>query len=108
MNKGMKLNLSTVLLCSALLAGCFLDKQMSPEEIKTIETLKSELSRIESDISILEQDQSLGNGGLIGNLKTHRLEVLKLNKELFVQRIASIESGAEFTIKPIASEVDQN
>jgi hypothetical protein len=107
MNKGMKLNFPTVLLCSVLLAGCFFDKQMSPEEIKTLETLKSELSRIESDLSILEQDQSLGNGGLIGTLKTHRLEVLKLNKELFVQRIASIESGAEFTIKPIASEVDQ-
>jgi outer membrane murein-binding lipoprotein Lpp len=107
MIKGMKLNLSTVLLCSTLLAGCFFDKQLSEEEVKTVEALKSELSRIESDLSALEQDQSLGKGGLIGTLKNQRLEVLKLNKELFVQRIASIEAGADFTIKPIASAVDQ-
>lgn len=107
MIKGMKLKLSTVLLCSTLLTGCFFDKQLSEEELKTVEALKSELSRIESDLSALEQDQSIGKGGLIGTLKNQRLEVLKLSKELFVQRIASIETGADFTIKPIASAVDQ-
>lgn len=90
----------TILACFLsvfILTGCG-PKELSPEEKQKVEQLKVELSQTESEISSANATNQNYSGGLIKNLISARVEILKTNQALIKQRIDAIESGAKITM----------
>ena len=71
----------------------------TPEELSRITELKEELEFTRKDISDAKSDIEGLTGGLLHALYQVRLEVLKTNEALIMQRIHAIESGAEITVE---------
>ncbi len=93
----MKRSLIACIISATLLAGCG-PTELTPEEKQQVNTLKSELSQTEGDITLAREQDNQYSGGLIKSLIKAKLEVLETNKALIQQRINAIESGAKINI----------
>ena len=78
-----------------LSAGC--GRTLTDEQKKELESLKSSLTTVQSELTAAEQRQKTA-GGLIGAMMELRVETLKVTKELTEQRIAAMESGASIKV----------
>lgn len=87
-----------LILVVSVLGGCGGKRELTPEELKLITQLRSELAATDISISNAEKDNANITGGLVKSLITTRLEILRTNKELIEQRIHAIESGAQITV----------
>lgn len=86
-----------------LTAGCA--RTLSEDQKKELESLKSALSTVQSELTVAEQRQKTA-GGLLGAMTELRVETLKITKELTEQRIAALESGASIKIIVPATTAD--
>lgn len=84
-------------LLSILISGCG-QKELSPEQVKQITSLKTELTTTDNDIENAAKQDEMLSGGLIKSLVKARLEILKTNKALIQQRINAIESGTKIEV----------
>ncbi|MGO4743097.1 hypothetical protein [Serratia quinivorans] len=84
-------------LLSVLISGCG-QKELSPEQLQQVTSLKTELIKTDDDIKNATKQDEMLNGGLIKNLVHTRLEILRTNKALIQQRINAIESGAKVEV----------
>lgn len=89
-----------------LLTGCG-PKELSSEDKQKVEQLKMELSQTENEISSASANNQNYSGGLIKNLISARMEILKTNQALIRQRIDAIESGAKITMDIPGTKSDE-
>ncbi|MFC1567463.1 hypothetical protein ACFL3R_01330 [Thermodesulfobacteriota bacterium] len=78
--------------------------KLTQEELKQIESLKSELEKNQKEIALSEEKNSELAGGLLKALIEARLEILKTNKALIDQRIHAMESGVKVIIETKGSK----
>ena len=78
----------------------------SPEELKKIDALESELELLKEEIKTTENENSSLVGGLIKVLIEARLETLKGTEALIQQRIHALESGAKISLITPGSNPD--
>lgn len=94
------------LIFTATILGCGKNK-LSEEEIALTNSLRAEISQIDSDIKAAEAENARLSGGLVKALIAVRLEILNTNKVLLEQRINAIEAGAPITVTVYASELNE-
>lgn len=95
----------TICLVLLLLAGgaAACARDLSPEEVALVDSLKKERDGVEAEIKAAEARNAELAGGLVKSLVETRLELLKTNLELLRQRIHAIEAGGK--IEVVASAV---
>ncbi|MCU1753521.1 hypothetical protein [Pseudomonas helleri] len=105
-----------------MLQGCT-EKELTQEQKAYVSQLESELSKTKQEIDSANQssapryswlttdsaNQSSANysGGLIKDLITTRVEVLKTNQALLEQRILAVQSKSSVTVATVASNADE-
>lgn len=95
----------SLFLCFFLLLSCGNHKPSS-EELKKIDELKIELTKVDNEVKEAENKNATYSGGLIKVLVNARIEILKTNKALIEQRINALETGAKITIETFKTETN--
>ena len=90
------------------MGGCK-TKELSTEEKQKIADIKTEITKIESEIAATEKTLSSKNtSGLIPTMQSARIEIDKLTLSVLRQHVAAIESGARVTVSISAFSPDSN
>lgn len=95
------------LLAAISLQGCG-EKDLTPEQKAYVSSLEAELLRTKQDIDTGTRSASVYSGGLIKDLISTRIEILKTNQALLEQRILAVQSKANVTVATVASKVDDD
>ena len=89
-----------------MLQGCT-EKELTQEQKAYVSQLESELSKTKQEIDSANQSSANYSGGLIKDLITTRVEVLKTNQALLEQRILAVQSKSSVTVATVASNADE-
>lgn len=95
------------LLAAISLQGCG-EKDLTPEQKAYVSSLEAELLQTKQDIDIGTRSAAVYSGGLIKDLISTRIEILKTNQALLEQRILAVQSKANVTVATVASKVDDD
>jgi len=79
----------------------------SPEIVRKIEALKSELEQLRSEVVEAEEKNASLAGGLVKALVETRIEIIKTTASLIQQRIHALESGAKITLEVSGTQPDE-
>ena len=89
-----------------MLQGCT-EKELTQEQKAYVSQLEIELSKTKQEIDSANQSSANYSGGLIKDLITTRVEVLKTNQALLEQRILAVQSKSSVTVATVASNADE-
>lgn len=93
------------LLAAISLQGCG-EKYLTPEQKAYVSSLEAELLQTKQDIDTGTRSAAVYSGGLIKDLISTRIEILKTNQALLEQRILAVQSKANVTVATVASKAD--
>lgn len=94
------------ILAIAMLQGC-MEKDLTPEQKAYVSRLEAELSQTKQSIDEASKSASAYSGGLIKDLISTRIEILKTNQALLEQRILAVQSQGGVKIETTASKPDE-
>lgn len=94
------------ILAAAILQGC-MEKDITLEQKAYVSRLEAELSQTKQSIDEADKSASTYSGGLIKNLISTRIEILKTNQALLEQRILAVQSQGGVKIETTASKPDE-
>lgn len=95
------------LLASISLQGCG-EKDLTPEQKAYVASLEAELLQTKQDIDAGTRSAAVYSGGLIRDLISTRVEILKTNQTLLEQRILAVQSRGNVTVATVTSKVDDD
>jgi len=85
-----------------------MDKDLTPEQKAYVARLETELAQTKQDVDAGTQSAATYSGGLIKDLISTRVEILKTNQALLEQRILAVQSQGSVTVSTVASKVDED
>lgn len=94
-------------LAAIVLQGC-MEKDLTPEQKAYVARLETELAQTKQDIDAGTRSSAIYSGGLIKDLISTRVEILKTNQALLEQRILAVQSQSSVTVATVVSNVDEN
>jgi len=94
------------ILAVTMLQGC-MEKDLTPEQKAYVSRLEAELSQTKQSIDEAGKSASAYSGGLIKDLISTRVEILKINQALLEQRILAVQSQGSVKIETTASKPDE-
>ncbi|NWB08919.1 hypothetical protein HX862_13490 [Pseudomonas sp. D5002] len=95
------------LLTAISLQGCG-EKDLTPEQKAYVSNLEAELLQTTQDIDAGTRSAAVYSSGLIKDLISTRVEILKTNQALLQQRILAVQSKGSVTIATVTSKVDED
>ncbi|PWK42246.1 hypothetical protein [Pseudomonas sp. OV226] len=107
---GFKLRKHGYIFCfvaAIILQGC-MEKDLTPEQKAYVASLETELAQTKQDIDAGTRSAAVYSGGLIKDLISTRVEILKTNQALLEQRILAVQSQSSVTIATVTSKVDED
>lgn len=84
-----------------------MEKDLTPEQKAYVSRLEAELSQTKQSIDEASKSASAYSGGLIKDLISTRVEILKINQALLEQRILAVQSQGGVKIETTASKPDE-
>ncbi|WP_223507794.1 hypothetical protein [Pseudomonas sp. BF-B-25] len=84
-----------------------MEKDLTPEQKAYVSRLEAELSQTKQSIDEAAKSASAYSGGLIKDLISTRVEILKINQALLEQRILAVQSQSGVKIETTASKPDE-
>jgi hypothetical protein len=84
-----------------------MEKDLTPEQKAYVSRLEAELSQTKQSIDEASKSASAYSGGLIKDLISTRIEILKTNQALLEQRILAVQSQGGVKIETTASKPDE-
>ncbi|WP_241768657.1 hypothetical protein [Pseudomonas brassicacearum] len=93
-------------LAAVMLQGCT-EKDLTPEQKAYVSRLEAELAQTKQEIDSANQASAIYSGGLIKDLISTRVEILKTNQALLEQRILAVQSQSSVTVATVTSKVDE-
>lgn len=94
------------ILAVTMLQGC-MEKDLTPEQKAYLSRLETELTQTKQDIDAGNRSAAAYSGGLIKDLISARVEILKTNQALLEQRILAVQSQGSVTVATVTSSVDE-
>lgn len=85
-----------------------MEKDLTPEQKAYVARLETELAQTKQDIDAGTRSSAIYSGGLIKDLISTRIEILKTNQALLEQRILAVQSQSSVTVATFVSNVDEN
>ncbi|WP_045122110.1 hypothetical protein [Pseudomonas sp. GM30] len=89
------------------LQGC-MEKDLTPEQKAYVASLETELAQTKQDIDAGTRSAAAYSGGLIKELISTRVEILKTNQALIEQRILAVQSKGSVNVATTTSKVDED
>lgn len=84
-----------------------MEKDLTPEQKAYVASLEAELAQTKQDIDAGTRSAAVYSGGLIKDLISTRLEILKTNQALLEQRILAVQSQGSVTVATVTSSIDE-
>lgn len=85
-----------------------MEKDLTPEQKAYVASLEAELVQTKQSIDAGTQSAAAYSGGLIKDLISTRVEILKTNQALLEQRILAVQSQSSVTVATVTSKVDED